>query len=76
MKIIKQGNLEKLKQIKRFKCDNCGCVFEAEKDEYRYVCSSRNEDYYSCICPYCNKETSNEITIKNGNKSQMEYLGF
>ena len=32
MKIIKNGNLEKSKQIKRFKCDNCGCVFETEKE--------------------------------------------
>lgn len=73
MKIIKKGNLEKPKQIKRFQCDNCGCVFEAEKGEYKYVVATRNEEFYICECPYCHKETSNEVVMR---QSQMEWLGF
>jgi Zn finger protein HypA/HybF involved in hydrogenase expression len=57
MKIIKQGKTkEELKAIfnetKRFECRTCGCVFEANKDEYEY-----EDDYiYSahyCKCPNC-----------------------
>ena len=76
MKIIKNGNLEKSKQIKRFKCDNCGCVFEVEKGEYKYMCSPRNEDVYKCKCPYCNKETSSEVVMRNTQQSQLEFLGY
>lgn len=55
MKIIKQGDLDKLKQTKRFECKKCGCVFEAEKSEYDIV---NNDDYfystlYRAECPCC-----------------------
>ena len=54
MKIIKEGDLRKLKKIKYFECKKCGCIFEAEKDEYK--CDSQyNEIYYCCACPYCNQ---------------------
>ena len=72
MRIIKNGNLEKPKQIKRFKCDNCGCVFEAEKGEYKYMLLPRNDVIYGCECPYCQKE----IVIRDTGQSQMEWLGF
>jgi Zn finger protein HypA/HybF involved in hydrogenase expression len=57
MKIIKEGKtkeeLEKiLKNTKRFKCKTCGCIFEANDNEYIY-----EEDYiYAtcyCKCPNC-----------------------
>lgn len=57
MKIIKQGltkeQLEKrLKQTKRFECDKCNCVFEADKGEYE-----EEQDYIyitrTCTCPNC-----------------------
>ena len=35
MKIIKEGDLNKLKKIKRFECKECGCIFEADKNEYK-----------------------------------------
>ena len=54
MKIIKEGNLDKLKKIKRFECKECGCIFEAEKDEYKWD-SQYNETYYYCACPCCNQ---------------------
>lgn len=54
MKIIKEGNLNKLKKIKRFECEECGCIFEAEKDEYKWG-SQYNEEYYYCACPCCNQ---------------------
>lgn len=65
MKIIKQGDLDKLKQTKLFECKKCGCVFEAEKSEYDIV---NNDDYIYCStlyraeCPWCKnyvEKTSN-----------------
>ena len=52
MKIIKEGNLNKLMRVKRFKCDYCDCIFTADKNEY-IIDSQYNEEYYYCICPCC-----------------------
>ena len=54
MKIIKEGDLNKLKKIKRFECKECGCIFEAGKDEYKRG-SQYNETYYYCVCPCCHQ---------------------
>ena len=59
MKIIKEGDLNKLKRIKRFECKECGCIFEAEKDEYKEG-SQYNETYYYCACPCCNQTVYTE----------------
>ena len=48
MKIIKKGDLNKLKEIKHFECEKCGCIFETEKDEYKWG-SQYNETYYYCM---------------------------
>ncbi len=52
MKILKEGNLELLKQTKRFSCSYCGCEFEADKGEYKTT-NQYNEYYHSCKCPCC-----------------------
>ena len=55
MNIIKQGKI--LGITKTFKCDNCGCIFKAERGEY--VASSQMEvmhddlPAYKCKCPCC-----------------------
>lgn len=54
MEIIKQGNISKLKQTKKFECRWCGCIFLADDDEYKYSGSQYNELYYQCACPTCN----------------------
>ena len=54
MEIIKQGDISKLKQTKKFECRRCGCIFLADDDEYKYSGSQYNESYYRCICPTCN----------------------
>jgi Zn finger protein HypA/HybF involved in hydrogenase expression len=67
MKIIKEGKtkeeLEKiLKNTKRFECKTCGCIFEANDDEYEY-----EDDYiYSrhyCKCPNC-EQRANEMKMR------------
>lgn len=57
MKIIKQGISEdelnrNLKQPKRFKCEICGCVFEAYRNEYKIEIAYPYM-YYFCDCPNC-----------------------
>ena len=59
MKIIKEGNLNKLERIKRFECKECGCIFEAGKDEYKWG-SQYNYSYYYCKCPFCHQTVYTE----------------
>ena len=58
MKIIKQGlpkeEVERIaKATKQFTCERCGCIFEADKDEYSIRQCGYNETEYYCICPNC-----------------------
>lgn len=64
MNIIQHGKQpEEKRTIKRFKCANCGCVFEADKDEYH--CSNQYNEFYSyCECPEC-KRTAHEIITRD-----------
>lgn len=68
MNIIKQGkSKEELKPIlnatKRFECSTCGCVFEADKGEYKF-----EEDYiyssYYCKCPNCKVDNAHEVKMR------------
>lgn len=52
MKIIRQGDPDRLHKVKRFICRECGCIFEADKEEYK-TGSQYNESYVWCECPYC-----------------------
>lgn len=60
MKIIQHGQPKRT--IKRFKCWKCGCVFEADKGEYKSG-SQYNEIYYWCGCPDCGK-SANEVVMR------------
>lgn len=60
MKIIKKGKSKEeleaiLKVTKRFECKTCGCVFEADKGEYKYMDDGIYSEYY-CKCPNCAKD--------------------
>ena len=52
MKILVEGKLDKLKEVK-FECDRCGCVFVANEMEYR--AEAEFYGYYTamCECPCC-----------------------
>lgn len=63
MKIIKHGNPKYNKPDRCFKCDNCGCVFEAEYGEYK-TGSQYNETYRYCKCPECGKQ-ANEVVMRD-----------
>ena len=59
MRIIKEGTIEH-GNIKKFKCENCGCEFECLKDEYwvdNSICltSYPAQHYIYSNCPTCHK---------------------
>ena len=33
MKIIKVGDVNRMQAIRRFSCEHCGCIFEADRTE-------------------------------------------
>jgi rubredoxin len=66
MIIIKDGIIPS--NIIRFNCENCGCIFEADKGEYQT--STQMEVMhdglapYKCQCPRCKRIVYGERTIK------------
>ena len=59
MRLIKDGDIEKVNPLIRFECVQCGCIFE----EYKSRCSSSsNGSEYRAThsCPTC----GNPVTIK------------
>ena len=54
MKIIQQGDLKRLDKTLRFTCNACGCVWDANANEYRLEWD-RNSQYPVCECPTCGK---------------------
>ena len=55
MEIIKEGDPEK-RDIERFTCLNCGCVFDAIQGEWKYGETKTewlNHIDKKCKCPYC-----------------------
>lgn len=54
MKIIKEGDPSKNRYPKRFICNQCGCVFEADNSEYNQA-YDHGETSYLADCPACGK---------------------
>lgn len=48
-KIVQHGHNPK-KVIRRFVCRNCGCMFDADSDDY-FV--SRHSNVCESVCPEC-----------------------
>ena len=75
MRIKKHGNkyagVKDLPKFEKFKCEQCGCEFNCESDEYyedlggandrvgslaiNYMVSTVTKDYLVCSCPECHK---------------------
>lgn len=73
MNIIVEGDCSRLKKTKRFECEECGCIFEADKDEYKYCGSQREGDEWYCICPTCGNKT---YTTDKGQITRPEPWGL
>ena len=56
MKIIKEGDLERVKSAVRFECERCGAIWEATGHEYRTETDFRNGHYYVMSCPTCHRD--------------------
>lgn len=55
MRIIKEGDLNRIKKYKKFECDKCGCEFVADHNEYS-DCSNQHDGpvfKYIGVCPTC-----------------------
>jgi ribosomal protein S27E len=57
MKIIREGDLERMESMRRFECKRCGCVWEASGGEYRVESDFRNGHFAVMRCPTCKTET-------------------
>lgn len=52
MKILYEGRQDKLNKVLQFECHNCGCIWEADKNEY--ICGYTEN---TMDCPYCKTRT-------------------
>lgn len=64
MLIIREGRVGVQETAKMFFCDSCGCVFTADKGEYKSV-SQYNDVYFYCKCPCCGYAAREKILGKN-----------
>lgn len=55
IKIIKDGSYDSLHSIKRFHCNKCGCIFDADDESYLVKSNNKNEFYITVNCPYCDE---------------------
>ncbi|OQA51446.1 MAG: hypothetical protein BWY47_00091 [Bacteroidetes bacterium ADurb.Bin302] len=57
MNILRLGNPKAKKEdkIKRFECEICGCIWQANKNEYKEDWSKHSIPVY-CKCPCCKTE--------------------
>jgi len=54
MKIIREGDLSRITAMRRFKCPDCACLWEASGYEYlRTVINGKT--ICECNCPTCKK---------------------
>ena len=51
IKIIKPGM--RPETTKRFECPHCGCVFEADRDDYGLVGDTYRKQWAYMTCPTC-----------------------
>lgn len=70
MKIIKQGKSKEeidriTKQVRRFECPVCGCIFEADNTEYKHEFRQiESAEWWECKCPNCGKLTTKLIPTR------------
>lgn len=70
IKIIKPGNIRKLKNTRQFTCPLCGCVFNADRGDYEELIQYQTLEY-KAVCPTCHHSTYRseplEKEVSNGN---------
>lgn len=54
VKILKKGDLGIIRGTIEFNCDKCGCIFTADKDDYKYKTDQiEGISWYQIKRPYC-----------------------
>ena len=61
LNIIINGSVEEIerhqKQTKDFSCKNCGCIWEADREDYKIEHGLKDRIYIGMPCPFCGKYT-------------------
>ena len=65
MRIIKEGNKPDIDTERFFECRYCGCMFYANKDEYKWVWTDRFKGepivfLFNAVCPCCKMIASSD----------------
>lgn len=61
--IIRKGN--KLMPIVRFTCQECGCIFDADRNSYIPIRRAKKMTYAYSTCPDCGENVYEQITDTN-----------
>lgn len=65
MRVIFAGDTSKARAWVKFTCHECGCVFEAERGEYRERLKNKkngHDRWFYTECPCCNRDVAkNEV---------------
>lgn len=63
IKIIQNGDLNRLNHTIEFTCKHCRCVFEADQEDYTFQYSQREDcRWYEIKCPCCDEWVTKKIT--------------
>jgi hypothetical protein len=53
MQIVRHGDKSLLDKIKKFECNECKCIFLANRSEYELCGMHYNIQHFACKCPTC-----------------------
>lgn len=70
--IIRKGN--KAIPIVRFTCQECGCIFDADKNSYIPIRDAENKTYACSTCPDCGEDVYEQITDTNETDESKKYV--
>lgn len=59
MRILVQGDINRLQKIKKFECGDCGCVFVGNREEYEDCSTQRDGAWFTMECPCCGRTVHN-----------------
>lgn len=60
IEIIKSGDPKKNCEIITFWCDNCGCAWKANADDYTMAYTGSGQKLFISVCPNCKEEVIEE----------------
>ena len=68
MKVLKEGDIgaanRKIKQTRRFECLSCGCIFECNFGEWKYV-GGQYDEIPQATCPTCKQPVERVVPTRS-----------